>query len=142
MSAREIASLNSLQVYNLAKEVAEKYGLRRPDYAVLRKEMFGKYPQPVILDSHNGRLWVDRFYVAYQLGGCAEVKYVYVTRHHILEERSAYRVSSKRGDAKHTMPEEIARQFRIISKKMLASGTEIWVDPNDDLQTVNAEKAV
>ena len=142
MSAREIASLNSLQVYKLAKAVAEKYGLRKPDYAVLREEMFGMYPQPVILDSHSGRLWVDRFYVAYQLDGCAEVKYVYVTRHHILEERSAYRVSAKRGDAKHTLPEEIARQFRIISKKMRGSGTEIWIDPIEDLQTVNVGKAV
>lgn len=142
MSAREIASLNSLQVYNLAKEVAEKYGLRRPDYAVLRKEMFGKYPQPVILDSHNGRLWVDRFYVAYQLDGCAEVKYVYVTRHHILEERSAFRVSAKRQNAEYTMPKEIARQFCVIDKKMRASGTEIWIDPNEDLQTVNVKKAV
>lgn len=142
MSVKEIASLNSLQVYTLAKAVAEKYGLRKPDYAVLRKEMFGKYPQPVILDNNNGRLWIDRFYTACQLDGCAEVKYVYVTKHHILEEKSAYRVSAKRGDAKHTMPDEIARQFRIISKKMLASGTDIWIDPNEDLQIVNTQKAV
>ena len=77
-----------------------------------------------------------------QLDGCAEVKYVYVTKHHILEEKSAYRVSAKRGDAKHTMPDEIARQFRIISKKMLASGTDIWIDSNEDLQIVNTQKAV
>ena len=142
MSSREIPSLNSLQVYKLAKAVADKYGLRKPDYAVLRKEMFGKFPQPVILDNDNGRLWVDRYYVAYQLDGCAEVKYVYVTRHHILEEKSDYRASAKRGNTKHTMPKEIAHQFGIISKKMLASGTEIWVDPNEDLQMVNTGKAV
>ena len=136
---REIESLNSLQVYELAKAVAVKYGLRKPDYAVLRKEMFGMYPQPVILDSPNGRLWVDRFYIAWQSGDNAEVRYVYVTRHHILEERSSYRIAAKRGDARHSMPEEIARQFRIIGKKMLATGTEIWIDPNEDLQSVNAK---
>ncbi len=142
MSAREIASLNSLQVYNLAKAVAEKYSLRKPDYAVLRREMFGKCPLPVILDSRNGRLWVDRFYVAYQLDGYDGVKYVYATRHHILEERSAYRASAKRQNAEYTMPEEIARQFRVIDLKMRASGTEIWIDPNEKLQIVNIKRAV
>ncbi len=141
MSAREITSLNSLQVYNLAKALAEKHGLRKPDYAVLRREMFGNYPQPVILDSPRGRLWVDRFYVAWQSADSATVKYVYVAKHHILEELSSYRRAAKRGNAKHAMPLEIARQFRIIHNKMLASGTEIWIDLNEDLQAVNTKTA-
>ena len=141
MSAREIASLNSMEVYRLAKKVAEKNGLRKPDYPVLRREMLGAYPQPVVLDSHNGRLWVDRFYIAFQLDGYPGVKYVYAARHHILEETAAYRVSAKRGDARHTMPEEIDRQFNVIRQKMLASGSEIWVDPSYDLRNINTENA-
>ncbi len=138
---RDSESLNSLQVYELARAVAVKYGLRKPYYAVLRREMFGKHPQPVILDSPNGRLWADRFYIAWQPDDSTEVRYVYVTRHHILEERASYRIAAKRGEARHTMPEEIARQFRIISKKMLASGTKIWIDPNENLQSVNVKTA-
>ena len=142
MSAREIASLNSLQVYNLAKAVAGKYGLRKPDYGVLRREMFGKYPQPVILDNHSGRLWIDRYYVAYQLSGSPEVKYVYAAKHHILEEMASYKTAAKREDTMYTMPEEIARQFRIIRQKMYASGTEIWVATDEDSCGINTRKAV
>ena len=109
---------------------------------MLRREMFGKYPQPVILDSHSGRLWIDRYYVAYQLSGCPEVKYVYAAKHHILEETAAYRTAAKRGNSMYTMPEEIARQFSIIRQKMRASGTDIWVDHDEDSQGINTKRAV
>ena len=142
MNTRKLASLNSLAVYNIAKAVAEKYHLRKPDYTVFRSEMFGKFPLPVILDNSSGRLWVDRFYVAYQLDGSAEVRYVYAAKHHIFEERSAYRAAAKRHEGKCVMPKEIDRQFRIIHRKMIASGSQVWVNRDEISQYVYTKLAI
>lgn len=131
MNINEMESLNAMQVFNIAKYIARKYGLRLPDYCRMRSEMSGKIPQPIILDSNNGRMWVDRYYVAYQLDGMAEVKYVYIAKHHVLEEISGYRQASKLRGEDFKPSNGILRQFKRARGEMLAKGCQIWVDVNE-----------
>ncbi len=128
---RELVSLNSLQVYAIGKHIALKHDLPPPDYGKMRAEMLGPFPQPVVLGNHNGVLWVDRFYVAYQLADCPCAKYVYLTRHHLLEEVSGYRAASKARGIRVALPKSIAQQFKVALFKMRAAGSEIWIDPKE-----------
>ena len=131
MNINEVESLNAMQVFNIAKYIAKKYGLRMPDYCRMRSEMSGKIPQPIILDSNNGRMWVDRYYVAYQLDGTSEVKYVYIAKHHVLEEISGYRNASKLRSEDFKPSKDILRQFKRARGEMLAKGCQVWVDVNE-----------
>ena len=76
--------LSSTEVYRIAREVAAKHRLRTPDYSKMISEMSGKFPQPVVLANDNGVLWLDKYYVAFQLSGQADVRYVYITARYCL----------------------------------------------------------
>lgn len=131
MNINEVESLNAMQVFNIAKYIARKYRLRLPDYCRMRSEMSGKIPQPIILDSNNGRMWVDRYYVAYQLDGMAEVKYVYIAKHHVFEEISSYRQASKLRSEDFKPSNGILQQFKCARWEMLAKGCQVWVDTDE-----------
>ncbi len=128
---RELASLNSMQVYAIGKHIALKHDLPPPDYGEMRVAMLGPFPQPIVLENCNGTLWVDRFYIAFQREKSPDVKYVYLTKHHLLEEVSGYKKASKARGITVVLPRSIARQFKVALFKMRAAGTEIWIDPKE-----------
>ena len=92
--------LGSRDVFTIAMHIAVKHQLPRPDYPELVKKIRGKYPQPIVLTNDNGRLWVDKHYVAFQLCSQADVRYEYVTAFHIAEESASYRAAAKARDSR------------------------------------------
>ena len=62
-------ALPCLQITGLAAQVAEKYDLRPVPYSALRRVYDTHFPLPVQTLSPNGQMWVDRYYIAWQLGG-------------------------------------------------------------------------
>ena len=61
-------ALPCLQITGLAAQVAEKYDLRPVPYSALRRVYDTHFPLPVQTLSPNGQMWVDRYYIAWQLG--------------------------------------------------------------------------
>ena len=88
--------------------------------------MRGRYPPPIVRKNGNGTIWVDRYYVAYRLYGEIDVRYVYMTRYHILEEVYSYRAASKLRNKQVKLPAEIQKQFAYALKHMDGN---IWTDP-------------
>ena len=107
---RDCLSLRALQ--KAAHRTAELYGLKCPT----REEMTrmynsaNHYQQPVITCCENGMMWVDRYYVAYQLGA-GNVCYTYLTRYHIAEEYASCRQAAKERGKNVSLPRISANAF-------------------------------
>ena len=80
----------------------------------------------MVLKNGNGTLWVDRYYAAYRLSGQTDVRYVYITKYHILEEVYSYKAASKLRNIQVKLPGDIQKQFAYALKHMNGN---IWVDP-------------
>ena len=128
MSTIETEELSPHEVFGIALRIAVRHHLRRPNYSAMIREARGKFPQPLVLKNENGTLWLDLHYVAYQLSGHADVKYVYITYHHITEECLSYTAATKARGKKIRLPSDIARQFQSAKKQMRDSGTGFWID--------------
>ena len=85
-------ALPCLQITGLAAQVAEKYGLRPVPYSALRRVYDTRFPLPVQTRSPNGQMWVDRYYIAWQLGS-GPVRYGYLTRRHARASSGGHRSS-------------------------------------------------
>ena len=131
--------LGSRDVFTIAMHIAIKRQLPRPDYSGLVKKIRGKYPQPTVLANDNGRLWVDKHYVAFQQCGQADVRYEYLTAYHIAEETASYRAATKARGMKINLPADIARQFKSAAKHMRVTGTRYWIDPEEFDRNLNTK---
>lgn len=131
---RDYISLRALQ--KAAARTAELYGLKRPDREAVTK-MYNsttRYPLPVITTCGNGRLWVDKLYVAYQLDD-GDVCYTYLTRLHIAEEVAAYNAASRERGERVPMPADIRKCFVKVKKILDESDMNYWV--NEELMEEN-----
>ena len=120
------STLSLREILVIANDVADRYGLCRPSHLRMLEELKGKYIFPMVLNSGNGTLWADRYYVAYRQSGQAEVRYVYITRYHILEEVYSYKAASTLRNIPVKLPGDIQKQFAYALKHMKGN---IWVDP-------------
>lgn len=127
MSLKDRSELHPKEILDIADDVADRYGLRRPSYLRMLKEFNSKYLFPMVLNNGNGTLWVDRYYVAYKLSGQTEVRYAYITKFHMLEEMYSYKTASKLRNIRVKLPVDIQKQFVFAFKHMYGS---IWVDPD------------
>ena len=123
--------LHFIKLFRMTKFLSQKHGLPMPDYDELRKTYVQKYAGPVFLHNAKGRIWADRYYIAYQLEGIGKVKYVYVTKYHMREEAISYSQAAKGRGTKNMMPQDIKRAFNRILRIMHAKGTDIWVDEEE-----------
>jgi len=73
-------------IVTLAKIVAEDLGMQPINEKRLLKELRTSPPMPIIIDSGEVQLWVDRYYVAYSLETEKYVHYVYIAPEHAKEE--------------------------------------------------------
>ena len=126
MSALGRSALSIREILVTANDVADRHGLCRPSLLRMLKEFNGKYPLPMVLKNGNGTLWVDRYYAAYRLSGQTDVRYVYITKYHILEEVYSYKAASKLRHIQVKLPGDIQKQFAYALKHMNGN---IWVDP-------------
>lgn len=127
MSVKD-ACLPSLGVYRLARMVADKHGFPWMDYGRVQKQYRAKYGLPVMVENNAGTLWVDRYYIAYQLND-GDVHYVYLTKHHIREEIGSYREASTERGIKVELPTDIKQQFSTALKRMTKDANDIWISP-------------
>ncbi len=139
MSMEQMSILSIRDVFTVAMHIAVKHRLQRPDYPELVKKTIGKYPQPLVLENGKGTLWVDKYYVAYQLDGHDDVRYEYITAYHIAEETASYRIASKARGMKLGLPAEIAGQFKKAAKQMRDTGADYWLDPEEFDQNLNTK---
>ena len=86
----------------------------------------GVNQQPIIKRCDAGTLWVDKYYVAFQIDD-GDVYYTYISKHHIAEEVSAYREASEERGVKIAMPKDVLRCFKIARGDMLGTGLPYWI---------------
>lgn len=107
-------------IFSLARETAQRHLLRVPPEELrdfFQNAAEGSLPEteypalPIFFDNARGRLWLDRDYVAYQIG-CGAVRYVYCNRRHIYAERIAFFY------AQMPMPEDIRIAFCAAQAQM------------------------
>lgn len=129
MAEHDYISLQKLQ--QLASETALTNGLapaRREDisrmYYASEKNQF-----PIIVRCDVGTLWVDKYYVAYQIED-GDVHYTYISKHHISEEICSYRAASRERDSRINLPPDIMKAFREAHYQMQAKGLPYWIAPS------------
>ena len=126
MSPGGRTSLNVREILVIARDIAVMHHLSCPSHLEMLQTMRGKYSPPIVRKNSNGTIWVDRYYVAYRLYESSEVKYVYMTRYHILEEVYSYKAASKLRNIQVKLPADIQKQFAYALKHMDGN---IWIDP-------------
>lgn len=108
-------SLSFRELRNLASFLCAKLHLSLIDECELYTQYFADVPQPIVIDDDGTRIWIDRYYAAYQTG-CGEVTYVYLTRAHILEET----------EDRSVLPDEIQTQFNEALSSMNSLCNNMW----------------
>ena len=81
---------------------------------------------PIIKQCDAGTIWVDRYYVAYQIGD-GDVHYTYISKHHLAEEVFAYRKASEERGVAMALPLDILRCFHVAKLEMQATGLPYWI---------------
>ena len=101
-------SIGFERLMEIANDTARACGFQTPDVSkVAANYKAGRmYRLPVIVQNANGILWVDKYYVAYQLG-TSNVHYTYVTMYHIAEEQHSWRKAGK------AIPRDIVHCFAV-----------------------------
>lgn len=114
-----------------AERTAEMYGLKCPERETIWKMYYssGKYPQPVITFCDRGMMWVDKYYVAYQIDD-GDVHYTYLTRTHIAEECASYSRASKERGVKVSLSRDILKCFREVKRIMSENDMYYWISEN------------
>ena len=110
----------------LAEKVCRRYGVKPPLPQDISK-LYQKYKitPPLILTTETATVWIDRWYVAAERN-CDDVEYLYLTRHHIVEETMSYRELKKYRQDPPELPGHIRKQFRTAVSAMKAGGQNIW----------------
>ena len=114
--------LSPVEVIMIARMTAENYKLQMPDESeIMQNYKSGKYTRvPVLVRCKRGTLWVDRYYVAFQLAA-GDVHYTYLTKEHMKEEVDSYH--EVQGD----LPKDIEHCFMVGVAGMKKRNTHIWV---------------
>jgi hypothetical protein len=112
-----VVAIDSKQIYKIASAVSARYGLEDISFDDVRDMYFESIPIPILARNGNGCIWVDKCYIAYQLKDNI-LHYIYLTRRHIGEERSAYRTASRQRAQDIRIPKDITAQYDVARKRM------------------------
>ena len=119
-------ALPCLQIADLSEQIAETYGLRAVPYSALRRMYDTRFPLPLQTRSPSGQMWVDRYYIAWQMGG-GPVRYGYLTRRHIFEELAGYRAAARLRGMSVLLPADIGAAFSYALREMRLQEKNIWI---------------
>ena len=123
-----VLPLNSLLL--IATGTALKFGLPRiPDRMIQQryKASADSIVTTIMVQNNTGTLWVDKYYVAYQLDA-GPVRYTYISRGHIFEERASYQHARQiRGNPDIRLPQEIEDAFSAADNFIKDKKTKCWV---------------
>lgn len=120
--------LSASEVITIAEKLSSELGFRMPDREKLLKTISQEYPIPVIIHDSGYRVWLDRYYIAYIPPDKSCVRYVYISKAHIMEEYKNYQEMKLRGFG-DCFPPEIGRAFRVAESEMTKTGTDFCVFP-------------
>ena len=110
----------------ISNRISAEYGLPEVPRGAIRR-MYDENGLPLVYENENGRLWVDKYYIAYTL--CNEViRYAYLTHHHIKEEYSGYAAAAKTRKEPPRLPAEIMKAFNRAAVAMFLKGRRCWVE--------------
>ena len=121
----------------LTYRLARRYGLRSPLQGAIAAQYAEEEPMPIQTNSPAGTLWADPYYLAYQLKG-EGVRYLYISKTHILEEVRACREASAHRGKDIRLPEDVRRAFAVAAAYMKSTGEGVWVGklyPEDGSQS-------
>lgn len=110
-------SIKFAELMSLANRTCLILGLSLPDCAEIYEQYYAEVPQPVNYDDGRAQVWIDRYYLAYQIG-TGDVHYAYVTRTHIGEEFSS----------RIKLPGDILSAFREALSYMNRKHCNIWLE--------------
>jgi hypothetical protein len=113
----------------LADRIAQEMGVRKPPFAAVRAMYDSRIPLPICIDGSSKRLWVDKYYIAFQVDG-GYVRYAYLARRHIEEELKSYGEASAARGQDVRLPQDVHRAFVIALRAMKANGESIWIRNN------------
>ena len=110
------------ELITIARMTAERHKLKMPTEArIMENFKAGSASRlPVVVECPHGILWVDRYYVAYQIRN-GTVHYTYLIREHIQEEVKAYK------EANAEIPKDIQHCFLVGAAGMKKRNTWIWL---------------
>ncbi len=118
-------------VIAIAKKLASELGVTIPSDEKIMKEFSLDHPVPMIVNDSGYYIWLDLHYIAYIAPGEDEVRYVFISYSHIVEECNNYKYVRKRG--KHApIPPEIKAAFRTALQKMRETGKKYYIFSKDD----------
>lgn len=114
--------LTPREVALLAVETGERLGVQMPakNYFYDRLIESG-IKMPIIYKTKDIQFWVDCKYIAYSRYDEEDIHYVYITREHILSERSSYRLANKVRKESIKLPQQLAFLFRKALSDMNAA---------------------
>lgn len=117
--------LSPRNVALLAVKVGEMLGVQMPakNYFLDRLNESG-IKMPIIYKSRDIQFWVDCEYIAYSRYDEDDIHYVYITREHILNERSSYRLANKVRKESIKLPQQLAFLFRKALSEMNLEKTD------------------
>ena len=120
-----IWKLKKAELWTLMENATLRLGLKR-----LTQEAFDamwKADETVVTTCLNGVMWINPEYLAY-MPPLEDVKYIYVTRNHILKERLSYTVASILRFSRKKLPDDVDREFRKAERAMKKNGGHYWVE--------------
>lgn len=127
-----MTTLKKLPIHLLmsaANAVCKKYGFK----PISSREAQGLYRSrcvPAILRTNRqDMLWIDPECIAHQHGS-DPVRYLFLSKAHIVEEYSSYRDASQERKQEIRIPKEIDRQFRAALKLMRRHGIDCLFTEN------------
>lgn len=103
-------NLKISDVMELCHEAGENLNITVPDDETLFKQFSLQIPLPFMLKNDELQLWLDRYYIAYSRYDETAIRYVYVSKYHINEERNSYK--------RRKIPKEIIQPFYYAEKQM------------------------
>jgi len=116
------------RIIKIANYLSYMFELGRVDENAARRNYYSPYGVPQVVANPQGTLWVDKYYIAYCMNEDDELHYVYLTWHHIIEERRSYReAAGQPGAIKPVLPEDIAEQFKLVQAYLKENKTAVWV---------------
>ena len=111
----------------LADAVCDRFDLKRVAYADVRR-MYGEaMPCPLRTRCGAGDLWVDKYYLAYQLQDDM-LRYAYLTRTHRREEAESYAEAARTRGREICLPAAVTVAFRQASCSANLYRSDTWVN--------------
>ena len=127
--SHEQQCLDAEELAWLAGFIARETGLKpiAPDTII---KAYGTCDMPLVTETAKGRLWIDRYYIAYE-GKKRRIHYAYLTREHVREEWRAYSDASAERKRVIQMPKIISHIFHHAVREMNGNHVNIWFEKPD-----------